>query len=278
MEKSKKTISFVLYVTFAHVITYFICGVIFSQLMGYSEWWKQPVVCDYFRTFDGAASAAGPFIQIIRGLLFGFVLIPLIDFIKQKSGWLKLWVLFLGIGIIGAPSAAPGSIEGIVYSKLPLAFHFVGLPEVCSQTLLFSVLVYRHLNAAEEKAAKSEKTKNLVRAFYAAMIVFMGYAVISIIFAVVQNVPIESGSADIRVLAQFFPPVIFALVLWLISRFNGIIKLTVLYLLSALSFTLYQKLVLHDLSFFYVFAAPLFTTVLYFLFMKICEKRDTIKE
>ena len=278
MEKSKKTISFVLYVTFAHVITYFICGVIFSQLMGYSEWWKQPVVCDYFRTFDGAASAAGPFIQIIRGLLFGFVLIPLIDFIKQKSGWLKLWVLFLGIGIIGAPSAAPGSIEGIVYSKLPLAFHFVGLPEVCSQTLLFSVLVYRHLNAAEEKAAKSEKTKNLVRAFYAAMIVFMGYAVISIIFAVVQNVPIESGSADIRVLAQFFPPVIFAFVLWLISRFNGIIKLTVLYLLSALSFTLYQKLVLNDLSFFYVFVAPLFTTALYFLFMKICEKRDTIKE
>ena len=278
MEKSKKTISFVLYVTFAHVITYFICGVIFSQLMGYSEWWKQPVVCDYFRTFDGAASAAGPFIQIIRGLLFGFVLIPLIDFIKQKSGWLKLWVLFLGIGIIGAPSAAPGSIEGIVYSKLPLAFHFVGLPEVCSQTLLLSVLVYRHLNAAEEKAAKSEKTKNLVRAFYAAMIVFMGYAVISIIFAVVQNVPIESGSADIRVLAQFFPPVIFAFVLWLISRFNGIIKLTVLYLLSALSFTLYQKLVLNDLSFFYVFVAPLFTTALYFLFMKICEKRDTIKE
>lgn len=278
MEKSKKTISFVLYVTFAHVITYFICGVIFSQLMGYSEWWKKPVVCDYFRTFDGAASAAGPFIQIIRGLLFGFILIPLIDFIKQKSGWLKLWVLFLGIGIIGAPSAAPGSIEGIVYSKLPLAFHFVGLPEVCSQTLLFSVLVYRHLNAAEEKAAKSEKTKNLVRAFYAAMIVFMGYAVISIIFAVVQNVPIESGSADILVLAQFFPPVIFAFVLWLINRFNGIIKLTVLYLLSALSFTLYQKLVLNDLSFFYVFAAPLFTTALYFLFMKICEKRDTIKE
>ena len=275
MEKSKKTISFVLYVTFAHVITYFICGVIFSQLMGYSEWWKQPVVCDYFRTFDGAASAAGPFIQIIRGLLFGFILIPLIDFIKQKSGWLKLWVLFLGIGIIGAPAAAPGSIEGIVYSKLPLAFHFVGLPEVCSQTLLFSVLVYRHLNSAEEK---SEKSKNLIRAFYAAMIVFMAYAIFSIAFAVALNVPIESGSADIRVLAQFFPPVIFAFVLWLINRFNWVVKIAALYVLSVISFVIYQSLVLHDLSFFYVFAAPLFTTALYFLFMKICEKRDTIKE
>ncbi|MBR4791339.1 MAG: hypothetical protein IK024_10650 [Treponema sp.] len=276
MEKSKKTISFVLYVTFAHVITYFICGVIFSQLMGYSEWWKQPVVCDYFRTFDGAASAAGPFIQIIRGLLFGFILIPLIDFIKQKSGWLKLWLLFVGIGIIGAPAAAPGSIEGVVYSKLPLAFHFVGLPEVCSQTLLFSLLVYRHLNSADKKSEKSEKIKNLVRAFYAAMIVFMAYAVFSIVFAVAQNVPIESGNADIRVLAQFFPPVIFAFVLWLINRFNWIVKLAVLYVLSVISFALYQSVVLHDLSFFYVFAAPLFTTALYFLFMKICEKRDTI--
>ena len=276
MEKSKKTISFVLYVTFAHCITYFICGVIFSQLMGYSEWWKQPVVCDYFRTFDGAASAAGPFIQIIRGLLFGFILIPLIDFIKQKSGWLKLWLLFVGIGIIGAPAAAPGSIEGVVYSKLPLAFHFVGLPEVCSQTLLFSLLVYRHLNSADKKSEKSEKIKNLVRAFYAAMIVFMAYAVFSIVFAVAQNVPIESGNADIRVLAQFFPPVIFAFVLWLINRFNWIVKLAVLYVLSVISFALYQSVVLHDLSFFYVFAAPLFTTALYFLFMKICEKRDTI--
>ncbi|MBO4639178.1 MAG: hypothetical protein J5710_05420 [Treponema sp.] len=275
MEKSKKTISFVLYVTFAHVITYFICGVIFSQLMGYSEWWKQPVVCDYFRTFDGAASAAGPFIQIIRGLLYGLILIPLIDFIKQKSGWLKLWLLFVGIGIIGAPAAAPSSIEGVVYSKLPFAFHFVGLPEICSQTLLFSVLVYRHLNSTEEK---SEKSKNLIRAFYAAIIVFMGYAVISIIFAVVQNVAIESGSADIRVLAQFLLPVIFAFVLWLINRYKPIVKIVVLYVLSVISFVIYQSLVLHDLSFIYVFAAPLFTTALYFLFMKICAKRDTIKE
>ena len=275
MEKSKKTISFVLYVTFAHCITYFICGVIFSQLMGYSEWWKQPVVCDYFRTFDGVASAAGPFIQIIRGLLYGLILIPLIDFIKQKSGWVKLWVLFVGIGIIGAPAATPSSIEGVVYSKLPLAFHFVGLPEICSQTLLFSVLVYRHLNSTEEK---SKKSKNLLRAFYAAIIVFMGYAVISIIFAVAQNVAIESGSADIRVLAQFFPPVIFAFALWLINRYKPIVKIATLYVLSVISFGIYQGAILHDLSFFYVFAAPLFTTVLYFLFMKICEKRDTIKE
>ena len=275
MEKSKKTISFVLYVTFAHCITYFICGVIFSQLMGYSEWWKQPVVCDYFRTFDGAASATGPFIQIIRGLLYGLILIPWIDFIKQKSGWLKLWLLFVGIGIIGAPAAAPSSIEGVVYSKLPLAFHFVGLPEICSQTLLFSVLVYRHLNSAEEK---SEKSKNLLRAFYAAIIVFMGYAVISIIFAVVQNVPIESGSADIRVLAQFFLPVIFAFVLWLINRFNWVVKIAALYVLSVISFVIYQGAILHDLNFIYVFAAPLFPAVLYILFMKICTKRDIIKE
>ena len=274
MEKTKRTLSFVLYVTFAHCITYFICGMIFSQLMGYSEWWKQPVVCDYFRTFDGSASAAGPFIQIIRGLLFGLVLIPLVDFIRQKSGWLKLWILFLGIGIIGAPAAAPSSIEGVVYSKLPFVFHFVGLPEICGQTLLFSVLVHRHLTLSGEK---SEKSIKLLRAFYSAIIVFMGYALVSIVFAIVQNVPIESGSADIRVLAQFFPPVIFAFALWLIKRFNWAVKVMVLYILSAISFLIYQGWVLNDLNLFYVFVAPIIPTAIYFLFIKICERKDEKK-
>ena len=266
MEKSKKTISFVLYVTFAHVITYFICGIIFSQLMGYSEWWQQPVVCDYFRTFDGAASAAGPFVQIIRGLLFGFVLLLLRDFIKAKYGWLKLWLLFLGIGIIGAPAAAPSSIEGVIYSKLPFAFHFVGLPEICSQTLLFSILVYRHLNPVEKK---SEKSQFIIQALLGAVIVFMAYAIVSIVFAVVQNVPIESGSADISIMGQFFVPVILVFICSLIKRFNLFVKLAALYVLSVISFVIYQGLVLKLIGFSYAFIAPVFTTIVYFLYVKI---------
>ena len=275
MTNKNKTLSFILYVTFAHCITYFICGVFFSQLMGYSEWWKQPVVCDYFRTFDGGASAAGPFVQIIRGLLYGFVLLMLRDFIKSKNGWLKLWVIFLGIGIIGAPAAAPSSIEGVVYSKLPFAFHFVGLPEITSQTLLFSILVYRHLNPAEEK---SEKAQFIIRALIGAVIVFMAYAAISIVFALIQNVPIDEGSADIKNMGQFIVPVVLVFICSLIKRFNLFVKLGVLYVLSAFSFFLYQSLILNQSGLTYALIAPVFTTFVYFLFIKISEKRAIIKE
>ncbi len=269
MSKSIKNLGFVFYVAFAHCITYFICGMIFSQVMDYSGWWKQPVVCDYFRDFDGMASAAGPFVQIGRGLLFGLVLILMKDFVKEKFGWLKLWIVFLGIGIIGAPAAAPSSIEGAVYSKLPLAFHLVGLPELCSQTLLFSLLIYRHLNPSEKK---SEKTQLITRSFISAVIVFMGYAAVSIVFALLQNVPIEKGSADIKILGQFFVPVILVFVCSLVKKFNLFVKLGILYVLSAVSFLLYQGLVLKDTGVVYAFVAPAFTTLIYFLYVKICGR------
>lgn len=274
MSKSNKNLLFVLYVTFAHCVTYFICGVIFSKLMGYSEWWQQPVLCDYLRTFDGAASAAGPFVQIIRGLLFGVVLLMLRDFIKAKYGWLKLWCIFLGIGIIGAPAAAPCSIEGVIYSKLPVAFHFVGLPEVCSQTLLFSVMIHRHLNPSE---TKSQKAQPISQALLGAVIVFMAYAAISIAFALAQNVPIESGSADIKNIGQFFAPVILAFICSLIKKANLYVKLGVLYIFSVIAFLLYQGLILKDANTVYAFTAPIFTTLVYLLYIKISERDRVLK-
>ena len=269
MAKSIKNLGFVFYVTFAHCITYFVCGMIFSQVMGYSEWWKQPVVCDYFRTFDGGASATGPFIQIGRGLLYGLVMLLLKDFTKAKFGWLKLWIVFLGIGIIGAPAAAPSSIEGVVYSKLPLAFHFVGLPEICSQTLFFSLLVYKHLNPSGKK---SEKAQSIIRAFISAVVVFMGYAAVSIVFALIQNVPVDSGSADIKILGQFFAPVILVFICSLIKKENLFLKLVILYILSVVSFLLYQRLVLKETGVLYAFVAPVFTTLIYFLYVKIADR------
>ena len=74
--RTKESLKFVLYVAIVHCVTYFICGVIFSRLMRYSCWWEQPVICDYFRDFEGGASAIGPFVQIIRGLLYGLILLP----------------------------------------------------------------------------------------------------------------------------------------------------------------------------------------------------------
>ena len=268
--KTKNTVLFVLYVTFAHCITYFICGAVFSQLMGYSAWWKQPVICEYFRDFEGGASAAGPFVQIIRGLLFGLVLIPFRDFLREKKyGWLWLWLVFVVIGIIGTPSAAPGSIEGVIYSRLPLVFHFVGLPEICSQTLLFSFLVYRHLNPQEEQ----KKIRNtILLSFCAAVSVFMVYALVSIVFALLQNVPIGSGSADIAVMGQFLVPVLLVFICSLLRKPGLLLRLVFLYVLSAAAFLIYQGVILHDTGMFFALVAPLFAAGFCYLFVKICDR------
>ncbi|MBO4319677.1 MAG: hypothetical protein J5857_04335, partial [Treponema sp.] len=220
--KNNKTFKFILYVTTVHCLTYFICGVIFSTLMNYSWWWQQPFVCDYFRVFGGISNALGPFLQIGRGLLLSLVLLPLRDFLKgQKLSWLWLWLIFVGIGILGTPAASPSSIEGMIYSKLPFVFHFVGWPEIMSQTFLFSFLVCRHLKESVENREKKSIFKNPLRlALVMAFAGFFIYTIISIIFAIIQHVAIDSGKTDPKNMLLFLCPVMLIFLISLIKKPN----------------------------------------------------------
>ena len=269
--KSNKTFNYVIYVTLVHCLTYFICGVIFSNLMRYSWWWQQPVICDYFRDFGGTSNILGPFVQIIRGLLFAFVLLPFRTFfIEKKHGWLYMWLLFLGIGIIGPMSAAPSSIEGIVYSKLPLVFHFIGWPEIMSQTLLFCILVFRYLTKKEEK--KSIFTRPVLLGIFTAFGIFFVYAIVSIIFAIVQKVPMDAERAGIKNMLMFFLPVIFTFVMTLLSKPKLIFRTIILYVVSAAIFIFYQGIILKDLNLIYDITAPLLPGLLYYLIISKKEK------
>ena len=117
---------FISKVTVAHFVTYFICGVLFSKLFNYETLFKLGNAKYFMRDFYGVSSLLGPFVQIIRGLLIGCILLILKDnLLKENRAGLKLWLVFAGLGIICAPSAAPVSIEGIVYegSTRPMTFH-----------------------------------------------------------------------------------------------------------------------------------------------------------
>ena len=261
--KSNRTFRYVMYVALAHCLTYFICGVIFSNLMNYSWWWQQPGVSDYFRPYGGTANALGPFVQIIRGLLFAFVLLPFREFFKgKKSGWLYMWLLFLGIGIIGPMSSAPSSIEGVIYSKLPLAFHFVGLPEVMSQTLIFSILVCRYIDQVEEK--KSILQKPIPLAALLAVGAFFVYTIVSVIFAVAQNITIDTNHADLKNMLQFLPPVVLVFSAVLFKKPKLVVTTLVLYVLSVILFVLYQGVILKDLNLVYDFAAPVLPSLIFY--------------
>lgn len=136
---------FVFYIKVAiiHSATYIFYGILFSSLFDYSNLYSTPIVSSFMRNFDSPFIIAGPFLQPVRALVFAAVLYPLRDFLRTKKlGWLILFGLFLGIGIIAPPSAAPSSIEGLIYTQLPLAFHLKGLPEIILQTLTFSFLLW----------------------------------------------------------------------------------------------------------------------------------------
>lgn len=99
------------------------------------------MVRDYMREFGSVGVFAGPVVQVVRGLVIAVVLVPFRSVIAGRHGWLWLRLLLVGIGILFTSAAAPSSIEGVVYSELPLWYHAVGLPEMLGQTLLFSALM-----------------------------------------------------------------------------------------------------------------------------------------
>ncbi|RZN67733.1 MAG: hypothetical protein EF807_07185 [Candidatus Methanolliviera hydrocarbonicum] len=72
-------------------------------------------------------------------------------FLHKERGWMLLWGLFIALAILSPAGPTPGSIEGIVYTVLPLQFHLIGLPEALLQTLALSFLFCFWERRPEEK-------------------------------------------------------------------------------------------------------------------------------
>ncbi|MDI9477191.1 MAG: hypothetical protein QM345_00330 [Bacillota bacterium] len=143
MKKCKKYLDFFWRVCSAHVVSYMIMGILASFLFNYSERFVAGTLRLYMLPTDSPLVALGPALQIIRGLIFTVVLWPVKNtFIEGEKGWLKLWVLFIGLAILGTAGPTPGSIEGMIYTRVSMAEHIFFLPEVVLQTLVFSIIVY----------------------------------------------------------------------------------------------------------------------------------------
>ena len=130
----------------AHFLTYFFLGLLFYitglNILVYYEQHPVPLVTAFFRPASSTPVMAGPFFQLLRGAIFALVLYPFRNvFFERKWGWLYLWGIFLGLAIFAPSSAAPGSIEGFVYTNFSTSFHLIYLPEIIIQTLAFAGLV-----------------------------------------------------------------------------------------------------------------------------------------
>ena len=188
-ETGNQKIKFVIKVTVAHFFSYFICGLIFSKLFDYQTLFKLDNVQYFMKDALGTSSLIGPFIQILRGIIIGCILLILKDnILKMKNSWLYLWIIFAGLGILCTPGASPASIEGIIYSQLPLEFHLKTAPELFIKTLLFSLWV-----TGDFKFKIPEKIKIPV---IVTAISGVGFSIGGIILALVLKADVMASASD----------------------------------------------------------------------------------
>ena len=133
---------FFLRVTACHMVTYFVAGVLAYTLLDYATAFQSEHLACWMRPTTSKWVAAGPGLQWIRGLVFAAALYPFRRvFLEGERGWLKLWGLLLGLGILSTYGPAPGSVEGLLYTKIPPLDQVKGLSEVVGQSLAFSILL-----------------------------------------------------------------------------------------------------------------------------------------
>jgi hypothetical protein len=120
-----------------HTVTYFFVGVTAMILLDYD---RTADLSDIIRPLDHPLVMAGPLLQVFRGFIFAtaFYFIQGSIFPKQY-GWLYLSWLLIALGIISTFGPPPGSIEGMIYTTLPVTiFNYI---EVVPQAILLSLLL-----------------------------------------------------------------------------------------------------------------------------------------
>jgi len=144
-----------------------------SNIFDYEKLFQMDIISDFMRSFDSPFIILGPLFQPIRGLIFALAIWPIRKIIiETKYGWLILWNIIVLIGIVSTPSAAPASIEGMIYSKLPNWYHFIGYPELLLQTITYSFFLIKW----EKKELNKIVTSSfLVLTIFIFLILILGY-------------------------------------------------------------------------------------------------------
>ena len=237
MIKNENT-RFILRVTVAHMVTYFICGAIFSMILNYEDVFNNSG--GFLREYGSIWITIGPFLQIFRGLLFGGILLLLPKaFFEQKYAWLKLWIVVAGIGIINTPGPGGGSIEGIIYTTSPWQAHTIYTIEIYIQTLLFALWVCH--KKKEKSGSVLEKLKYPLAA---AGITVFGTGIFGVIISAIQGTAPAAGGPDpgAMITLLLMAVMVFLVVLWYRHKpdRSSVVFLIVCYLANALPTIVYN--------------------------------------
>lgn len=130
-----------------HTVTYTVMGLLALNLLEYRIAFEAPIMREFMRPVTDPVVALGPSVQFIRGILFATAFYPLREVLfGPKRGWLIMWLLLVTLGILAPFAAAPGSAEGLLYTKLPLGMQLSGWLEIVTQALLLSIILHYWVN------------------------------------------------------------------------------------------------------------------------------------
>lgn len=211
-QNSLKTfLNFTIKVIVVHLATYFFMGMIMSNIIDYGALFQQDIIKDFMRPYNSPQVVIGPYLQPLRGLLFAIALWPIRSvLLEKKHGWLILWTIFVVFSILSTTAAAPCSIEGVIYSKLPLWYHLLGLPEIMVQTLIFSIALVQWDRRSLQKAEGEEKQSNplvteIVKAVVTACFAYIGYAIGGLLTVAVigAEVDMDTAAGDLKTQMMF---------------------------------------------------------------------------
>jgi hypothetical protein len=110
--------------------------------MHYKEQFAADIMSTIMRPFDSPLVALGAGLQIFRGVIIALVLLPFKEILISRSGWIKLAGLILGLSYISTIGPTFGSFEGYIFTKIPLQYHLLGIPEALIYVFLFTISFY----------------------------------------------------------------------------------------------------------------------------------------
>lgn len=129
---------FVMRVTATHVLAYFAAGLAALATMQYEQRFAADSMATLMRPIDDPLVAAGAGLQLVNGLVLGLVLAPFRAVLLGARGALDLFVLLVGVSLFSPQTPGPGNLEGLLYTRVPLAMHLASLPEVVAYSALVS--------------------------------------------------------------------------------------------------------------------------------------------
>jgi hypothetical protein len=135
-----------------HTITYMVMGVLAASLLDYEAVFRRPDMACWMRPVSDPVVMFGPMLQPLRGIVFALALFPVREAIfGRRRGWLVLWGLLVGLGIVNTFGPAPGSLEAMLYTVIPVPDQLKGYLEVVPQSGLLAFLLVHWVEHAEKR-------------------------------------------------------------------------------------------------------------------------------